>query len=387
MVLHLFSKSKEVEEVEKVKAPGFITVENASVLVTGSSGLVGARLVEMLLERGAKFVRGFDIQPADETLVARFTKASGGDPSRFECVQGNLAEKDQCIAACKGMDIVYHIAALVGPYHDRNKYMLINYHGTLHMLEGAQLHAKSVDKKVRFVYSSSPSTRFTGDDVTGQREEELPIPDNFVALYAESKSFGEKKVSVASFEEDSKLLTISVAPHQVYGPYDSLFLPSLLETAGNDLLRIFGNGSNMISMCYVDNYCHGLMCGADALHEGAECLGKFYIVTDGKDQYFWKVLNTAVISMGFTDLFSKFHLPVWLLMGLAYICNVVGFIINKKLKLNPFSVKMLVIHRYFSIENAKKDLKYEPLFEFDDAWASTIEWFKKNWLPGYLESK
>jgi len=40
------------------------------------------------------------------------------------------------------------------------------------------------------------------------------------------------------------------------------------------LLRVFGDGENVCSFCYVDNYCHGLMCGADALEVGAECLGK-----------------------------------------------------------------------------------------------------------------
>ena len=378
-----FLPSKKVDE----KKPGFQTVAGANILVTGSSGLVGARLVELLLERGAKFVRAFDIMPPNDILQKRFEKASGGDASRFECTVGNLTDKEQCIDACKGIEIVYHIAALVGPFHDRNKYMAVNYDGTLNVMLGAKLQAKELGKKVKFVYSSSPSTRFTGADVTGQREEELPIPDKFLALYAESKAYAEKKVSAASFEDDSGMLTIAVAPHQVYGPYDALFLPSLLETAGYGHLRIFGKGNNKISVCYVDNYCHGLMCGADALKEGSPALGKFYIVTDGPEQLFWGILNTAIISMGFSDLFKKFHLPVWFLMGLAYICNVIGFILNKKLKLNPFNVKMLVIHRYFSIDNAQKDLNYEPLFTFEEAWASTIEWFKLNWLPGFLEAK
>lgn len=44
----------------------------------------------------------------------------------------------------------------------------------------------------------------------------------------------------------------------------------------------------------------------------------------------------------------------------------------------PFTVKMLTIHRWFDISNAKRDLKYEPLFSFEDGWRRTIEWFKNN---------
>ena len=97
------------------------------------------------------------------------------------------------------------------------------------------------------------------------------------------------------------------------------------------------------------------------------------------------MINEAGVAMGFIDLFSKFHLPIWLLMTIAHLCDGVGYCLGKKFKLNPFNVKMLTIHRYFSIENAKKDLNYEPLFEFEDGLKKTIEWFKVHWLPGYLE--
>ena len=62
-------------------------------------------------------------------------------------------------------------------------------------------------------------------------------------------------------------------------------------------------------------------------------------------------------------------------------------VVNFKVKLNPFAVKMLMINRYFDISAAKKDLKYEPLIEFEQGWTSTIDWFKVNWLPKYLAER
>jgi hypothetical protein len=78
-------------------------------------------------------------------------------------------------------------------------------------------------------------------------EDDLPIPDKFLAVYAETKAYGEIKVHKACCDD---LLTISVAPHQIYGPYDRLFLQKLLETSGNGRLRIFGKGGWKISLCY-----------------------------------------------------------------------------------------------------------------------------------------
>ena len=374
----------KIEAMSKAIRPGYETVDNATMLVTGSSGFVGARLVEMLLERKAKHVLCFDIVNPSEKLLERFRVAAGGDETKFTiCPDGDLTKKESVEAAFASskdkIDVVYHIAALVGPFYPQKLYKAVNYDGTLHIIDNCKKYGVP-----RMVFSSSPSTRFDGNDIEGLKENELKFPKTFLQTYAETKAMAEKEVTKVCSKD---FLTIAVAPHQVYGPHDSLFLPNLLETCGNGRLRVFGAGKNKISVCHVDNYCHGLICGADALYENSPVLGKFYIITDGPEQYFWKMINTAGMEMGFRDLFSKFHLPIPLLMTIAYICNALGFILNTKFKLNPFNVKMLTIHRYFNIENSKKDLKYEPIYTFEEGWKETIEWFKVNWLPGYNERK
>jgi sterol-4alpha-carboxylate 3-dehydrogenase (decarboxylating) len=54
-------------------------VEGRSFVVTGSSGLCGQRLVEMLVERGAKRVVAFDFAPVPEDAIkdARVTYIKG----------------------------------------------------------------------------------------------------------------------------------------------------------------------------------------------------------------------------------------------------------------------------------------------------------------------
>lgn len=72
---------------------------------------------------------------------------------------------------------------------------------------------------------------------------------------------------------DEDLLTVAIAPHQVYGPRDNLFLPNVLEVAGQGMLRIFGNGKNRICFSHVDNYSHGLIIGYNALYPNSPALG------------------------------------------------------------------------------------------------------------------
>jgi len=364
------------------KNPGFETAKTGcNALVTGSSGFAGCRLVEMLLERGAKTVIAFDIVAPNAVTQKRFEdvqKKTGGKIIVLSQTEGDLcsdAAVDAAFQKVPKLDIVFHIAALVGPFHKKEMYFEVNYRGTLRIIEGCKKY--NVKK---LVYSSSPSTRFTGGDVRGLSEDDMEIPDKFVALYAETKAMGEKAVHKACCDD---LLTVSVAPHQLYGKYDSLFLPKLLEAAGSGKLRIFGKGGNKISLCHIDNYSHGLLCGADALYKDSPALAKFYVVTDDEPQDFWQILNQAIVGMGFVDLYSKFHLPVWLLFGVAYVCNVLSFFTGKQFKLKPFTVNMLIIDRYFNIKNAKRDLLYKPLISFEDGWPQTIEWFKINWLPEY----
>ena len=388
-------KSKPNDDDKKASSPtneqpGYHSPHvDTTALVTGACGLCGARLIEMLLQRGTKTIIAFDIIAVpNDTLRKRFDtvqQETGG--TILECFgpeRGDLTS-DTAVAAAFALvpmiHIVYHIAALVGPFFDRQVYFDVNYHGTQRIIQQCQQHGIT-----KLVYSSSPGTRFTGVDIQGLQEEDLPIPKTFMATYAETKALGEVAVTQACDRDTFR--TISVAPHQIYGPHDSLFSAKFLEVCGNGRLRIFGTGQYLISICYVDNYCHGLMCGADTLHDpDSPTLGKFYIITDGNEpRNLWQLINEAGVAMGFTDLNTKFHLPVWFLYIVATILNIVGSILNTKFKLNYFSLRMSTMHRYFNIDNAIKDLHYQPVVPFETAWPLTLQWFQQHWLPRYLEA-
>mmetsp|Transcript_88420 Transcript_88420/g.235150 ORF Transcript_88420/g.235150 Transcript_88420/m.235150 type:complete len:245 (-) Transcript_88420:65-799(-) len=234
-----------------------------------------------------------------------------------------------------------------------------------------------------------------GSDIDNLSEDELPIPKKFLALYAETKAMGELALK-DSVSDD--LLSMVVAPHQVYGPRDALFLPNLLNACRTGKLRIFGSGRIRISMTHVDNYCHALVLAEKKLYPGSPCLGQFYVVTDLEPQLFWGVLDQASVYMGYSSLYSKWALPTWLLWpaayfvsGLAWFCGAVGLAPEHKVlnfcKINPFTVRMLTIHRYFNVSKARKELGYEPLHSFHDGWAQTLAWFKANWAAAHRSTE
>ena len=238
--------------------------------------------------------------------------------------------------------------------------------------------------------SSSPSTRFQwGVDIDGPREDELPplpLPE-YMQAYAATKAEGELALRD---QFGDALLTVAVAPHQVYGPRDSLFLPAVLDAAARGRLRRFGADTcNRVAFTFVDNYCHALMCAEKALAPGAACCGGFYIATDGATHpypagyaHFWDTLDDAcVATLGVPSFQTKFAYPLPLLRAAAAAAAVAERLFGAKLKLNAFALQASTMHRWFNTEAAARDLGYAPIVPFDEGWRRTTAWFAAEWRP------
>lgn len=351
------------------------TFAGKTFLVTGSSGFVGLRMCEMLVEIGAN-VRAFDVSPFPFEL---FSPTHCSNNGILTPIIGDITCLVDVVAAVTGgVDGIFHIAALVGPYHPQLAYRAVNYEGTRLLLEAAKTAGVP-----RFIFSSSPSTRFDGNDIIGRAEDELEVMPRgtFLEEYAETKALAELAVREACC---SALMTVAIAPHQVYGPRDSLFLPNFLKAARSGLLRVFGDGQNEVSFTYVDNYCSGLFAGYQSLYKGSPALGKFFIVTDGGGPTkFWLTIDAACMALGCDSIMDKFKLPSWLMMGVANFLSCLGWFTGCKFRLTPFAVKMTTIHRWFNISAAKRDLNYVPAVTPAEGWKTTVNWFAANeawWL-------
>lgn len=110
------------------------------VFITGGTGFIGSHLVDRLLERG----------DAVRVLVRSPNKAVGLPERGVEIIRGDLDAMEALEHGVAGVEVVYHVAGLIGLKGRRNQVMQVNVDGTHNLLRA------SVAAGVRrFVYVSS----------------------------------------------------------------------------------------------------------------------------------------------------------------------------------------------------------------------------------------
>ena len=173
------------------------------VLVTGGAGFIGSHLVDALVECGA-WVRVLDNLATGR--AANLAHHGGA----VELVEDDLRDPDACRAACAGVDLVFHQAALGSvprSLEDPATTVAVNVGGT------ANLFAAARDAGVsRVVYASSSSV-YGDSPKLPKREGEEGSP---LSPYAASKTMDEElgRVFAACFA----LEPIGLRYFNVYGP-------------------------------------------------------------------------------------------------------------------------------------------------------------------------
>ena len=113
------------------------------VLVTGADGFIGSHLVEALLAKGCD-VKAFVFYNSFNSWgwLDTFPK------EKLDCIEvftGDIRDPCGVNKAVKGVDTVFHLAALIGipfSYHSPNSYVETNINGTLNILQACKEHIK-----------------------------------------------------------------------------------------------------------------------------------------------------------------------------------------------------------------------------------------------------
>jgi dTDP-glucose 4,6-dehydratase len=201
------------------------------VLVTGAGGFIGSHLTERLVELGAK-TRAF---------VRYSSSGSWGwldqSPRKndVEVMLGDIRDPDTVAYALDGVDIVFHLAALITipySYQAPLSYVRTNVEGTLNVLQGARRAGSEC-----LVHTSTSEVYGTARTVP--IDEDHPLQGQ--SPYSASK-IGADKVA-QSFHLSFGLPVVTVRPFNTYGPRQSAraVIPTIITQALNGSEIRLGN--------------------------------------------------------------------------------------------------------------------------------------------------
>ena len=222
-------------------------------LVTGVAGFIGSNLLEALLFLQQNVVGLDNFSSGHQRNLDQVRKSvSDAQWSRFDFIQGDIRELDDCRKSCHGVDYVLHQAALGSvprSLDDPIASNQSNIDGFLNMLVAAR------DAQVaRFVYAASSSTY--GD------HPDLPKVENNIgnplSPYAVTKYVNELYASV--FARCYEFNSIGLRYFNIFGrrqdpdgPYAAVIPKWVDSMVKDETVYINGDGETSRDFCYIDN--------------------------------------------------------------------------------------------------------------------------------------
>ena len=223
------------------------------MLVTGADGFIGSHLTELMLSRGYR-VRALSYYNS----FNNWGWLEGVANPRLEVVTGDVRDPNFCRHICRGVDTVFHLAALIAipySYVAPDSYVDTNIKGTLNMCQAARDEgvARIIVTSTSEVYGTA---RYVPIDEGHPRQPQSP--------YSATK-IGADAIAL-SFHNAFGLPVVVARPFNTYGPRQSAraIIPTIITqiAAGRREIMV-GDLTPTRDFNYVDDTARGFLALAE----------------------------------------------------------------------------------------------------------------------------
>jgi nucleoside-diphosphate-sugar epimerase len=331
----------EVKGLDALPMPERTEIQNKTVLITGGAGFIGSTLAERLANENEVLLldRFFHDQPVAFTSLRH--------NSNVRMFEADILDGAEVVDLAQQADIVIHAAAIVGVgrvcSYPRET-LETNFTGTSRIL-------KALDKSSRlqrFVY-------FSTSEVFGVNSfrvnEETPTAVGPAAearwSYAIAKLAGEHLVK--AYHRQAGMPVVTVRPFNVFGPRRlgaHAILGFVLNSLMGNPIEVHGDGSQIRSWCYVDDFCDAII----------EMIARPKAV--GEDFNIGNPQNTLTI-----------------LQLAREVLNVTGKTVPIELTESPFPDIEI---RVPSLDKARQILGYRPSYDLRRGLELTTDWYREH---------
>ena len=310
------------------------------ILVTGAEGFIGSHLTELLVEKGYE-VKAF--------VRYNFTNNWGWlESSKYlkdiEIYTGDVRDYDSVYDAIKDVDVVFHLAALIGipySYVSPLAYIKTNTEGTYNILEAGR--KLGVD---RIIVTSTSEIYGTAQYVPIDEKH----PYNPQSPYAASKASADH-LALSYYRSFSTPVTI-IRPFNTYGPRQSAraIIPTIVTQilSGKTQIRL-GSLTPTRDLNYVKDTANGFI--TVGLHE--KTIGDVYNIGSGRE------ISIGELAQKIVDLLGRRV-----------------EIVQDEQRVRP--EKSEVERLLCNADKAKALTEWEPKYTLEEGLKETIEWIQNN---------
>lgn len=316
-----------------------------AVLVTGGAGFIGSNFVRYVLANHP----GVRVVNLDCLTYAGNLEnlAEIAEDPRYTFVHGDIRGAQFCVETCRehGVDCIVHFAAeshvdrsITGPA----EFVETNVAGTLCLLQAARQCGN-----LRFLQVGTDEV-YGSLGPTGLFTEETPLDPH--SPYSASKAAADHLV--AAFGHTYGLPVITTRCSNNYGPYQfpEKMIPLMINNARQGKpLPVYGDGSNVRDWLYVEDHCRAIWM---ALTNGTA--GRVYNVGGNSERTNLEVVKAILRHMGKPE-------------------SLISFVKDRPGHDFRYAI---------DASRSKRELGWEPTFEFDTGLGRTIDWYLSNqpWL-------
>lgn len=328
--------------------------------ITGGTGFIGGKLAEKLSNEG------YDIR----CLVRNPDKATDLKRINADIFHGDLSDRSTLPGFLEGIDTVFHIAAYVSDWGKKEDFYRVNVEATRDLLDQALYYGVK-----RFIHISSSTVvwRTSLTEIHDLREidENYPYPEIHYDNYNETKEISERLVK--DYNDKNGLQTVVLRPSNVWGEGDNVILLRVVEAARKGILFPIGYNKKNVTPCNVNNLIHAMLLAA----KSEKAPGNIYFINDGMKIDYFRFLSDQLRAAGI-DWKPRITLPYSLMYSIAFFLETIYRLTGseKPPVLTRFAVSALAGSRSYSIENAKRDLGYEPVVSYEQGLSQLESWLK-----------
>ncbi len=324
------------------------------ILITGATGLLGGHLIKELQQRGEQ-LRALVLPVEDaEKLVAQ----------GVEVVRGDITNAETLGPAVKNIDLVFHLAGMMGVWRPLADYQRVNVTGSENLYKAAQ--ASGVR---RYVHTSSHTVYGLGHGRYMTEHDPLrPDPDPYSLTKAAADRLIRRLMLTCDME------TVIVRPGTFFGPGDRLHFGRMAQKMKTGKGVVIGSGYNALPFCYVTDVVQGFLLAG--YHEQAP--GNVYNISNDRPLTQLEMFNAIADAVG--GVRPTFHLPYLpIYYGSIVAEKAVARLTRTQPIVTQLGAMMFGTDNRHSIEKARMDLGYEPKVDLREGIELAAAWFNLNY--------